>query len=63
VVVFESGTSEMYEYRYEKADLAESCQWWQERLRASLNELPSQWLEKAFARAGQRRTETIPITG
>jgi hypothetical protein len=53
----------MFEYRFEKADLAESCQWWQERLRASLNELPSQWLDKAFVRMEQRDKDTIPITG
>ncbi len=63
VVMFESGTQEMHEYRFEKADLAESCQWWQERLRASLNELPSQWLNKAFVRLEQRHNETIPISG
>lgn len=63
VVVFERDGQEMYECRYEKADLAESCQWWQERLRASLNELPSQWLGKAFVRMEQRHTETIPLTG
>jgi putative proteasome-type protease len=63
VVLFESGSQEMHQYRYEKADLAESCQWWQERLRASLNELPSHWLNKAFARPDQRQAETIPISG
>lgn len=63
VVVFETGTSEMFEYRFEKTDLAESCQWWQERLRASLNELPSQWLDKAFVRINERHKDTIPLTG
>jgi putative proteasome-type protease len=63
VVVFESGSREMFEHRFEKADLAESCQWWQERLRASLNELPSQWLNKAFIRKEPPLTETIPMSG
>jgi putative proteasome-type protease len=63
VVVFERGSQEMIEYRYEKAQLAESCQWWQERLRASLSELPSQWVDKAFARVEQHTKETIPISG
>jgi putative proteasome-type protease len=63
VVVFERDSQEMFEYRFEKTQLAESCQWWQERLRASLNELPSQWLEKAFVRAEQQGSPTIPISG
>jgi putative proteasome-type protease len=63
VVVFERDNQEMIEYRYEKAQLAESCQWWQERLRASLSELPSQWVDKAFARVEQHTKETIPISG
>jgi putative proteasome-type protease len=63
VVVFERGSQEMYECRYEKSELAESCQWWQERLRASLNELPSQWLDKAFVRLEHGGSATIPLTG
>lgn len=63
VVLFEAGSQEMFQWRYEKADLAESSQWWQERLRASLNELPSQWLEKAFASLEHHHSPTIPLTG
>jgi putative proteasome-type protease len=62
VVLFEAGTQEMFQWRYEKADLAESSQWWQERLRASLSELPSQWLNKAFASL-EHHAPTIPLTG
>ncbi len=40
VVLFERDGHEMYECRYEKADLAESCQWWQERLRARSTSCP-----------------------
>jgi putative proteasome-type protease len=63
VVLFEAGSQEMFQSRYEKTDLAESSQWWQERLRASLNELPSQWLEKAFASLEHHHSQTIPLTG
>ena len=40
VVLFERDGHEMHECRYEKSDLAESCQWWQERLRASAAQHP-----------------------
>lgn len=63
VVLFEAGGREMFECRYEKDDLAESCQWWQERLRASLAELPSQWVEKALGQLENQSNRTIAMTG
>jgi putative proteasome-type protease len=63
VVLFETGAREMSVCRYEKTDLAESVQWWQERLRASLNELPAQWVDKAFVQLEHPDKQTIPISG
>jgi len=37
-------------HRYEQADLREISAWWQERLRKSVNELPSEWIEHAFTK-------------
>jgi putative proteasome-type protease len=33
------------EHRYEYEDLKEISLWWQERLRASVHELPSEWID------------------
>lgn len=38
------------EHRYQKDDLLELSNWWQERLRQSVNELPSAWIEEAFSK-------------
>jgi putative proteasome-type protease len=36
--------------RFEKHELADSARWWQERLRRSLAELPSHWMDEFVAR-------------
>ena len=48
VVLYQRGSFQLVEHRYEKNDLAEISNWWQDRLRKSVNELPSEWIEKAF---------------
>ncbi len=49
VVLYKSGSYRIIEHRYEKKDLEHASNWWQERLRASVNELPDEWIEPAFA--------------
>ena len=48
VILYSRGSFRMVEYRYEKKDLMEISNWWQERLRGSVNELPRDWIERAF---------------
>ncbi|MBX7168899.1 MAG: proteasome-type protease [Pirellulales bacterium] len=62
-VIYDSGSRQMIQCRYDKAEMGESSSWWQERLRASLNELPSGWTEKLLGqlRPGVRHG-TIPLT-
>ncbi|HUI28140.1 MAG TPA: peptidase [Candidatus Kryptonia bacterium] len=56
VVLYERGSYELVEQRYEKQDLAEISNWWQERLRKSVNELQSDWAEPLLSRLPSRRT-------
>jgi putative proteasome-type protease len=49
VVLYKGGSYRIIEHRYEKADLLHASNWWQERLRASVNELPDEWIEPALA--------------
>src|SRR5262245_23613223 len=49
VILYKGGSYRISEHRYEKKDLEHASNWWQERLRASVNELPDEWLEPAFA--------------
>jgi putative proteasome-type protease len=52
IVLFTRGTFHIIEHRYEKEELLDVSGWWQDRLRRSVNELPSQWIESAFSEVG-----------
>jgi len=49
VVLYLRETNEIIERRYEKDDLLEISNWWQERLRQSVNELPFGPIEGLFS--------------
>jgi putative proteasome-type protease len=50
VVLYKTGSFEPVEQRFEKHELADSARWWQERLRKSLAELPSDWMNSYLSR-------------
>ena len=50
VVLYAQDSYRLVEHRYEKDDLEDVSSWWQDRLRRSVNELPDQWLDGAFAK-------------
>lgn len=50
IVLYARDTYHMIEHRYDKDDLLDISNWWQERLRQSVNELPSEWIERVFAK-------------
>ena len=45
IVLYRRGTHEIIKRRFEHRDLADLSAWWQERLRQSVQELPSKWVE------------------
>lgn len=49
IVLYARDTYRIIEHRYEKADLLDISNWWQDRLRRSVNDLPSEWIERAFS--------------
>jgi len=53
VVLYSPEKRKIVEYRYQKQDLAEVSQWWQEKLRGAIQELPSAWIEQSFAALDQ----------
>jgi putative proteasome-type protease len=57
-LLYTRGSFELIEHRYERKDLVQISDWWQERMRRAVNELPSEWVESAFSRlAGTGRKE------
>jgi putative proteasome-type protease len=49
-ILYSRGSFELVERRYELDDLRQISNWWQERMRRSVQELPSEWVEAAFSR-------------
>ena len=45
VVLYPQGSYNIVEHRYEKDDLSHLSDWWQDRLRNSVRELPLEWME------------------
>jgi putative proteasome-type protease len=50
VILYSRGSFNMVEQRYERDDVAAISQWWQERMRSSVHDLPAEWIEAAFSR-------------
>jgi len=50
VLLYSKGSYNMVEQRYQREDVAAISQWWQERMRTSVHDLPSEWIEAAFSR-------------
>ena len=50
VLLYSRGTFELVEHRYEMDDLRDISNWWQNRMRRSVQDLPSEWVEAAFSR-------------
>lgn len=50
VILCSRGSFNLVEQRYERDDLREISQWWQERMRRSVHDLPSAWVERAFSK-------------
>jgi len=49
VVLYKKGSFDLIEHRFHQQDLHEISDWWQERMRASVRDLPSEWIERAFS--------------
>ena len=54
VLLYTKGSYEIVERRYQKDDLREISDWWQERMRQSVEDLPSRWIEAAFPACASR---------
>ena len=50
VLLYTRGTHEIVEHRYMHDDLRQISNWWQERTRSAIDELPSKWVESAFSK-------------
>lgn len=58
LILYRRGTFEMVEHRYEAADLSAISNWWQNRMRSAVDELPSEWVKAALSKLGAPKAET-----
>src|SRR5437667_1481087 len=50
VILYSRGSFALVEHRYERDDVRAISNWWQERMRRSVQDLPSEWIESALSR-------------
>ena len=48
VVIYSKDSYQITEHRYKKNDLADISDWWQDRLRNSVRELPAEFIDRLF---------------
>ncbi|MDQ2946084.1 MAG: peptidase [Acidobacteriota bacterium] len=60
LLLYRKGSFEMVEHRYERDDLRHISNWWQERMRSSVGELPSEWVESAFSKTRLHPGPEVP---
>jgi putative proteasome-type protease len=63
VIVYRAEQQSIFQHRYEKKDLLEISNWWQERLRQSVIELPCDWQAAVLGSEGPAPPSTIKIPG
>jgi putative proteasome-type protease len=59
VVLYKKDSFGLIEHRFHQQDLHEISDWWQERMRASVRDLPSEWIERAFSKLTRDGSEPL----
>jgi putative proteasome-type protease len=49
VILCTRNSRKLHEHRYQGPELQDISRWWQEKMRSSVLELPSEWIERAFS--------------
>ncbi|PWT97911.1 MAG: peptidase [Terriglobia bacterium] len=50
VLLYTRGSFAMVEHRYHREELSQISNWWQERMRCSVQELPAEWVARALSK-------------
>lgn len=61
VIIYDADRQTIIEHRFEKQDLVEISNWWQERLRQSVIDLPQQWQDALLGPDIPRQDQTIKL--
>ena len=63
IVLYPMNSFEIVEHRYTKDDLAHLSDWWQDRLRNSVSDLPLDWMAPLHDKLSEPSVLTIPSSG
>ncbi len=61
LLLYTRGSYQMIEHRYVREELAQISQWWQDRMRTAVDELPSSWVEAAFRKLNAQALGDKPV--
>jgi len=50
VVLYKKGTYKLVEHLYQRDDFWEISEWWDDRLKALIQELPSEWIDRVWSK-------------
>lgn len=50
LLLYQRGAFQLIEHRYQRDDLRHISNWWQQKMRSAVGELPSEWVETAFSK-------------
>lgn len=50
VGLYQKNSFEVVEHRFERDEMRQISNWWQERMRRSVQDIPSEWIDSAFSK-------------
>ena len=56
VLLYQKNSFAMIEHRYERDDMRQISNWWQDKMRSAVHELPSEWIDRAFSKLTAQAT-------
>lgn len=60
LLLYQRGSFQLIEHRYQRDDLHHISNWWQQKMRSAVGELPSEWVETAFLKLRQNHGADPP---
>jgi putative proteasome-type protease len=60
VLILKAGSDQIVEQRFEKDDLYDVSKKWQSLIRESVNDLPSEWMDKILSRLPAAKPSSVP---
>jgi putative proteasome-type protease len=60
VLLYTRGSFTLVEHRFQRDELRPISNWWQERMRRSVQDLPTEWVESAFSKLDIKTRTALP---